>query len=104
MLDMAAWKKIQPPDGNWRESLARPQDKPTLRQMRTWTHRGRPLGSDRFIAKLERLVGRRLRPLPVGRPRLEKKQKDREPMKIMGDCPQWPLRTLRQEGILLVQN
>ncbi|MEN6503758.1 MAG: transposase [Planctomycetaceae bacterium] len=78
MLDMAAWKNLQPPDGNWRESLARPQDEPTLRQMRTWTHRGRPLGSDKFIAKLEHLVGRRLRPLPVGRPR-RRKTKGREP-------------------------
>jgi putative transposase len=30
---------------------------------------GRPLGSDRFLAKLETLLGRRVRPLPVGRPK-----------------------------------
>ena len=29
----------------------------------------RPLGSDSFLSKLERALGRRLRPLPAGRPR-----------------------------------
>ena len=29
---------------------------------------GRPLGTDKFISKLEIKLGRRLRPLPVGRP------------------------------------
>jgi len=30
---------------------------------------GRPLGSDAFISKLETRLNRRLRPLPVGRPK-----------------------------------
>jgi hypothetical protein len=33
------------------------------------THRGRPLASDALLSKLEQRLGRRLRPLPVGRPR-----------------------------------
>jgi len=41
----------------------------TLSALRLNTHRGRPLGSDAFLSKIEALVGRRLRPLPVGRPR-----------------------------------
>jgi hypothetical protein len=36
--------------------------------LRLSTHRGRPLVSDRFLSKIESLLGRRLRPLPVGRP------------------------------------
>jgi hypothetical protein len=36
------------------------------------THTGRPLGSDGFISKLEKKLGCRLRPLPVGRPKRQK--------------------------------
>jgi len=39
-----------------------------LMELRLHTTRGRPLGSDRFIAKLEHKLNRRLRPLPTGRP------------------------------------
>jgi len=45
------------------------EDEASLTALRTALHRGRPLGSDRFVAKLEHALGRRLRPLPVGRPR-----------------------------------
>jgi len=38
-------------------------------QIRLRTHTGRALGSDSFVSKLETVPGRRLRPLPVGRPR-----------------------------------
>ena len=38
-------------------------------EVRFHTRRGRPLGSDEFIAKMEALVGHRIRPLPAGRPR-----------------------------------
>jgi hypothetical protein len=33
------------------------------------SRRGRPLGSEDFAKELERRAGRKLRPLPVGRPR-----------------------------------
>ena len=36
--------------------------------LRRSTCRGRPLGSNGFLSKLEHPLGRRLRPLPVGRP------------------------------------
>jgi hypothetical protein len=36
---------------------------------------GRPLGTDKFISKLETVSGRRLRALPIGRPKNEKKRK-----------------------------
>ena len=38
-------------------------------RLRLRTQTGRPLGSDSFLAKLETALGRRVRPLPVGRPR-----------------------------------
>ena len=37
--------------------------------------RGRPLGSDKFISKLEVQLGRRLRPSPGDRPRKKVKKK-----------------------------
>ena len=36
--------------------------------------RGRPLGSDKFISKLEVTLGRRLRPLPGGRPKKKERK------------------------------
>ena len=43
-------------------------DQEPLARLRLCTSRGRPLGSDNFVAKLETVLGRRLRPLPRGRP------------------------------------
>jgi putative transposase len=74
LLDLNAWRRRLGPRQDWREALAQPQDDADVRDLRRHTMTGRPLGSDRFISKLETLVGRRLRPLPVGRPR---KQRDK---------------------------
>ena len=69
-LDLASWcNRLDA--CNWRDRLAEKLDRETLAVMRLNTHRGRPLGSDGFLSKLEALLGRRLRPLPVGRPRKE---------------------------------
>jgi putative transposase len=68
LLDLAAWRREMAP-GKWRGILRRHEDEELVRSLRLATSRGRPLGSDRFIAKLERLLGRRLRALPCGRPR-----------------------------------
>ena len=38
-----------------------------VERLRSHTGRGRPLGTDRFLGKVEKLLGRRVRPLPVGR-------------------------------------
>ena len=43
--------------------------KEPLSALRLNPHRGRPLGGDALSSKIEALVGRRLRPLPLGRPR-----------------------------------
>jgi len=68
LLNIASWRNRLPPNGEWREALDADQDAPELDSLRLATSRGRPLGSDSFVAKLERILGRRLRPLPVGRP------------------------------------
>jgi len=68
LLDMREWKRISE-NINWKESLARPQSNDHLKLLRTRTHSGRPLCEDSFLSKLETLVGKRLRPLPTGRPK-----------------------------------
>jgi len=68
LLDMDGWWRIiQGTD--WREVLRRRQDAEEVAAIRSCTNRGRPLGTDRFLSKIEKIVGRRLRPLPNGRPR-----------------------------------
>ena len=59
----------------WKKLLERPDDKKLVSTLRLATSRGRPLGSDAFIAKLETLLGSRLQALPIGRPAKIKRQK-----------------------------
>ena len=68
LLDLRAWRTRHDED-DWRERLQRREDDDLLAAIRLTTHRGRPLASDKFISKLESTLGRRLRPLPGGRPR-----------------------------------
>ena len=44
-------------------------------KLRIYCRTGRPLGTDKFISKLETVIGRRLRPLPLGRPKKKAKRK-----------------------------
>jgi len=53
----------------WRQELAEGVTEEEASRIRMRTQTGRPLGSDSFVSKLETLLGRRVRPLPVGRPR-----------------------------------
>ncbi len=71
LLDTRRWAKLFPPE-TWAALLREPEDEAMLEAMRSGTFRGRPLGSDRFIARLEAALGMRLRPNPVGRPRKKK--------------------------------
>jgi putative transposase len=68
LLDLDVWAKSLAAKG-WKQTLAERLKPPVVSTLRLNTHRGRPLGSDAFLRKIESLVGRRLRPLPVGRPR-----------------------------------
>ena len=71
LLNLARWTRRLPPDGDWREALASRQDDETLDRVRLHLSRGRPLGTDKWLSKLEAAMNCRLRPLPVGRPKHE---------------------------------
>ena len=53
----------------WLRELSEGVETADIERLRLNTHTGRPLGSDGFLSKLEKLLGRRVRALPVGRPR-----------------------------------
>jgi putative transposase len=76
LLDIPAWSELAGPNADWRECLARDQDEQVVSRLRTWSHRGCPLGSDTFISKLEAKLGRRLRPARRGRPRNKRSPKN----------------------------
>lgn len=52
----------------WSKILAQSLDKNIQAKLASYTQTGRPFGSRPFIQRLERKLGRRLHPLPVGRP------------------------------------
>jgi putative transposase len=68
LLDLARWYKQVAAD-EWRRELAQGLTEDEVARIRLRTHTGRPLGSDRFLSKLETVLGRRVRSLPVGRPK-----------------------------------
>ena len=77
MLNLSRWyDRISA--AQWRKELADGLSDSELRRLRSRTHTGRPLGSDSFLSKLERLLGRRVRALPVGRPTKSKGVKKRK--------------------------
>ncbi len=68
LLDLASWAERIDPE-QWKETLTAADDPVEVERIRLRTSRGRPLGGDRFVSKLEVRLGCRLRPLPRGRPR-----------------------------------
>jgi putative transposase len=68
LLNLTRWYSQITAD-QWRKELAEGLTDTEAAQIRLRTKTGRPLGSDRFVSKLETLLDRRLRPLPPGRPR-----------------------------------
>ena len=58
---------------DWRRFLTRDEDDATVRALRLHARTGRPLGAARFLARLERRLGRPLAPGRPGRPRKEEK-------------------------------
>jgi putative transposase len=71
LLPLARWYKHMSAE-QWRRELTEGLDDAQLDRLRLRTHTGRPLGSDSFLSKLETLLGRRVRPLPIGRPKRKK--------------------------------
>jgi putative transposase len=68
VLDMKWWRgKCKQFD--WKAILQKQQNKEQVNNIRRATSRGRPLAGDSFMSKLEKIAGRRLRPLSVGRPK-----------------------------------
>ena len=65
---LAAWPAKMDAE-TWRDNISATQDEGQIARLRLCTSRGRPLGSDSFLSKLELALGRRLRPLPAGRPK-----------------------------------
>jgi putative transposase len=72
LMNMSYWRQISS-QIDWHEALEEILTKETIDQIRSNTHTGRPLASDSFISKLEKVLNKRLRPLPVGRPRKRNK-------------------------------
>jgi putative transposase len=73
MLDLDAWRRLYPP-GDWEAQLrsagARDDDDDgDLHRIRRALHTGRPLASDAWVAQVEKTLGRKLRPGPIGRPK-----------------------------------
>jgi putative transposase len=68
LLDIADWRKDIPADA-WREKLSSPEEEADLMKLRINTHTGRPLGSESSFPTYEQQTGKRLIPLPVGRPK-----------------------------------
>ncbi len=54
---------------NWQEYLAEDNEEEMIKEIRANTLTGRPSGGDAFIQEMESMFKKRLRPLPVGRPK-----------------------------------
>jgi putative transposase len=67
LLNLSSWRKMIS-EKEWQSELKRGIDGAQVDRIRLSTHTGRPLGTDGFLSKLEKMLGRRVRPLPIGRP------------------------------------
>jgi putative transposase len=57
---------------DWSAYLREKEDSSLVNELRQNTNTGRPCGDNVFLRRLEKLLGRRLRALPLGRPRKTK--------------------------------
>jgi putative transposase len=57
---------------NWTEWLGSPEDTELADRLRLHTRTGRPLGGAAFVLRVERSIGRHLRPRPAGRKKGER--------------------------------
>ena len=72
LLELGLWRESHGDEARWREVLEQGIDPDFSEIFRSKTRTGRPLGTDSFLSKLEARLGRRVRALPVGRPRKAK--------------------------------
>jgi len=69
LIDQGLWTK-RSSGIDWRQVLKDKTESSEIgASLGKYYRTGRPLGTDKFISKLEVRLGRRLRPLPVGRPK-----------------------------------
>jgi putative transposase len=54
---------------NWAEWLRADEDAAMVQAIRASTRTGRPAGDEEFVARIEKLTGRSLRPRQAARPR-----------------------------------
>jgi len=71
LMDKVRWKE-QSWRLDWKKVLQEKREKSDLNRLGVYSRTGRPLGTDKFISKIEVMCGRRLRALPVGRPKNKK--------------------------------
>ena len=74
LLNLELWRQYAP-GLDWKKFVAGRNINKDGRLVRAHTLRGRPLVSDSELSKLEARLGRRLRPLPIGRPAKDKGKK-----------------------------
>lgn len=68
-IDLSAWR-LEYNWPRWKEALETSIDEEAFgRRLQEASRRGRPLGDEQFTVDLEKRCGRRIRPLPVGRPK-----------------------------------
>jgi putative transposase len=65
---------IEETQKTWKEFIELPDNDEEVRAIKEKTKKGRPLGDDNFIKKLEKKVGRLLRLKPKGRPKKNRKK------------------------------
>ncbi|HEW79535.1 MAG TPA: transposase [Phycisphaerales bacterium] len=80
LMDNEKWQRLS--SGlDWKAILRKRTESVDMDRLRVYCRTGRPLGSDKFISKLETFLGRRLRALPVGRPKNKKDNKKKKKIK-----------------------
>lgn len=66
---------IQENQETWKDFIGMPDDSGRLKNIRQKTLAGRPLGTNSFVEKLEKRLGKSLKVRPKGRPKKEDKKK-----------------------------
>ncbi len=79
LLENKRWQRLTK-GLDWKQFL-KEKDEDGANAIRLTTSRGRPLVSDRLLSKLETRLNRRLRPMPVGRPKDTAKAKPKKKRK-----------------------
>ncbi len=74
LVDLKEWTRDWTGE-EWKRMLREGLDAKQIGALRRHTSRGRPLGSDSFVSKIETLLGRRVRALSPGRPKGWRKPK-----------------------------